>query len=688
MKTSQYFKLSILPLLLCLSLALFAEGDSNGSYDTASQEGTSTNGIDASAFGSLVIQSGGRLKPVDTFARNHLLNISHKSTFDKQSALTWLFDLLINTESAHERKVVQVKNDNVIMALGLSPNKKHAYSIRAISAAMQEKIEDVRKMYDKQKEHRSLVEKKIIDLYSRIDAVYSLSHSLSCLLPSYESDNEYIQKTFNVKAGEKVSLSHFLLQRQTLQEEAKRLSSKEQGKLNEDDQALLGIFRWLDNNQASNTATLLNIIPPPEGFDTKTWSSPWDLMARPHHSAKELQHLTGLENILKAALHNDQAAFDQAIDDFNQNIERPEHMAMELSYNNIDFFYKSLYFYIAAFLVLIVSFIGLKTPLHFLSFFLFFIGTALHGVGLYYRMEILNRPPVSTLYESIIFVGFMISFFCILIEIVKRDGMGIFIATSAGALLHFIGFSYADEGDTMGMLVAVLNSNFWLATHVVTITIGYGAAFVAGIIAHIYLIATIFQPNEKEKHQTILKNIQGTALVALFFTVLGTILGGIWADQSWGRFWGWDPKENGALLICLWLIFVIHGKIAGILGPVSYAANMILVNVCVAVAWFGVNLLNVGLHSYGFTDSIAMNLYRFCALECLFAFVCYFIIKAKLDQHSTKVWIGLNLLNVGIHYYEITGRLSMNILIFCILECVFTFICFFISNTKLNESKG
>ena len=122
------------------------------------------------------------------------------------------------------------------------------------------------------------------------------------------------------------------------------------------------------------------------------------------------------------------------------------------------------------------------------------------------------------------------------------------------------------------------------------------------------------------------KNLVRSA-VAVFFTLFGTILGGIWSDQSWGRFWGWDPKENGALLIVLWLIMMLHLRIAGLVKPIGFCFGMVFANICVALAWFGVNLLNVGLHSYGFTDNVAMNLFLFILVEFLFGMITYGYIK-------------------------------------------------------------
>jgi ABC-type transport system involved in cytochrome c biogenesis permease subunit len=239
------------------------------------------------------------------------------------------------------------------------------------------------------------------------------------------------------------------------------------------------------------------------------------------------------------------------------------------------------------------------------------------------RMIIMGRPPVSTLYESVVFVGCVAALSGSVVEGVRRDGLGIFVGATIGAILHFIGFGYAADGDTLGMLVAVLNSNFWLATHVVTITIGYGTSIVAGLAGHVYLFWRIFRPRDAGRLADMNRNMVGLTLVALFFTLFGTILGGIWADQSWGRFWGWDPKENGALLIVMWQLLLLHGKVSGQFQPAGFAAGLVVNNIIVSLAWFGVNLLNVGLHSYGFTSHIAVNLAIFCGIELLFAGIAY-----------------------------------------------------------------
>ena len=142
-----------------------------------------------------------------------------------------------------------------------------------------------------------------------------------------------------------------------------------------------------------------------------------------------------------------------------------------------------------------------------------------------------------------------------------------------------------------------------------------------------YFDKLITQKEIEKEINALTKNMIMLNLIALFFMLFGTILGGIWADQSWGRFWGWDPKENAALLIVMWQILIIHLRISGLIKPLEFAFGMIISNIFLAFGWFGVNLLGVGLHSYGFTDSIATNLALFILFELWFAIGIYFLIK-------------------------------------------------------------
>ena len=176
----------------------------------------------------------------------------------------------------------------------------------------------------------------------------------------------------------------------------------------------------------------------------------------------------------------------------------------------------------------------------------------------------------------------------------------------------------------MEMMRAVLDSNFWLATHVVTITIGYSGTFLAGAIAIGYTLAPSPRPAARPVDvKALVAMVYGIICFALFFSFVGTVLGGIWADQSWGRFWGWDPKENGALLIVLWNAIILHARWGGLVQRARHHGDgRSSATSSPACSWFGVNMLGVGLHSYGFMDSAFWALSAFIATQGLLITLC------------------------------------------------------------------
>src|SRR3954469_20102757 len=166
------------------------------------------------------------------------------------------------------------------------------------------------------------------------------------------------------------------------------------------------------------------------------------------------------------------------------------------------------------------------------------------------------------------------------------------------------------------MMRAVLDTNLWLATHVVTVTSGYAATFLAGFLALIYIVRGVFTKSlDKATADSLARMVYGIVCFAMLFSFVGTVLGGIWADQSWGRFWGWDPKENGAVLIVLWNAIVLHARWGGLVKDRGVALLAIFGNVVTAWSWFGTNMLGIGLHSYGFMDKALFWLVSFVMLQ-------------------------------------------------------------------------
>ena len=134
--------------------------------------------------------------------------------------------------------------------------------------------------------------------------------------------------------------------------------------------------------------------------------------------------------------------------------------------------------------------------------------------------------------------------------------------------------------------------------------------FCRGLVGYrLYLCAGVLTPSlSTETGRQICRMIYGTLCFATFFSFVGTVLGGLWADDSWGRFWGWDPKENGALIIVLWNILVLHSCWGGLVQQRGLAVLAVAGNIAVGWSWFGVNELGVGLHSYGFTEGVLLAL--------------------------------------------------------------------------------
>jgi cytochrome c biogenesis factor len=166
-----------------------------------------------------------------------------------------------------------------------------------------------------------------------------------------------------------------------------------------------------------------------------------------------------------------------------------------------------------------------------------------------------------------------------------------------------IAHNLALGGDTMIMLQAVLDTNFWLATHVVIVTLGYASTYVAGFLAIVYILRGVLTRGlDEATGRSLARMVYGIICFATLFSFIGTVLGGIWADQSWGRFWGWDPKENGALIIVLWNALLLHARWGGIVRERGLMALTVGGNIVTSWSWFGTNMLGIGLHAYGFMN--------------------------------------------------------------------------------------
>ncbi|HLP40788.1 MAG TPA: cytochrome c biogenesis protein CcsA, partial [Fibrobacteria bacterium] len=316
--------------------------------------------------------------------------------------------------------------------------------------------------------------------------------------------------------------------------------------------------------------------------------------------------------------------FDLALKHFGKAVEERKtgkaagrHGDLEVLYNRVQPFKNAKILYLVSLLAVLASFIGRGRWAYRTALVVCLAALLPHTWGIASRMILMSRPPITNLFETFISVAWVCCALGLATEWLQKNRLGLLIATFSASALLFISDKYAAEGDTLSMLVAVLDTNFWLSTHVVTISLGYAGCCAAGIAGHVYLIQRMLGADRAALTSTF-KAIYGILAFGLVFSFIGTVLGGIWADQSWGRFWGWDPKENGALLIVLWCTVLFHARMGGRIRELGMAVGSVIGITVVLFAWFGINLLGVGLHSYGFSSGVFFYFVLFIVLESLF----------------------------------------------------------------------
>ena len=582
----------------------------------------------APSIGDLPVQHEGRIKPVDTVAGVHLLSSYGRRSLREIGPAAWWAEVVLDAEAADERRFFRIRNPEVVAALELPERAKGKYTFPEVRDALIPQEANLRVLHSRERAERTLVETQLVELHMAALRYRGLGGAMSCLVRQFALEDSTLAAEFELLVGEMASYRHFALRRPVFQHALERLEATPEEEWTAADLELDRLARRLGQVRMEAGNASLAIIPPQEGTGSREWVAPWDLLDGREPAPLQLSVMDGWEEVLAARAAGDLDRESALVTDLlavvgtgEDGLPEQRLLRLEAWSNSAGIFPKSTSFYVLSFLLLAVSWLGKTHLLRRLAMVSLGLAVGIHTGGLLLRMIIMGRPPVSTLYESVVFVGLVAGLTGMIVEWLRKDGLGLFVGSILGALLHFVGFGYAADGDTLGMLVAVLNSNFWLATHVVTITIGYGCSVVAGLAGHVYLVRRIARRGDREEMAGLVRSLTGLTLVALFFTLLGTILGGIWADQSWGRFWGWDPKENGALLIVMWQLLLLHGRLSGHFKPAGFAAGLVFGNVIVAMAWFGVNLLNVGLHTYGFTESIAVNLGIFCGFEVLFILI-------------------------------------------------------------------
>jgi ABC-type transport system involved in cytochrome c biogenesis permease subunit len=348
------------------------------------------------------------------------------------------------------------------------------------------------------------------------------------------------------------------------------------------------------------------LIPPPQGG--REWRSLREALAYEKQSGAKDPDVRAYRAMLAAYAGNDVKGFNAALAAYRGEVDAQAGAAsqkagVELFFNNFAPFYQCAVLYVFVFVLGCLSWVGWSRPLSRAAFGLAVVTLVVHTAALVMRMYIQGRPPVTNLYSSAIFIGWAGVGVCLALEALFRNGICVVLAAVSGAVTMLIAHLLA-SGDTLEVLQAVLDTNFWLATHVTCVTLGYSATYVAGLFGMAYILCaglSLVVPSlDRGLLRSLAQIVYGVVCFATLFSFTGTVLGGIWADQSWGRFWGWDPKENGALLIVIWNALILHARWGGLVKARGVAVLAVLGNIITSWSWFGTNMLGVGLHSYGF----------------------------------------------------------------------------------------
>ena len=553
-------------------------------YFQAAQPSDPVDGFHIQEFARLPIVDRGRDKPMDTFARVSLMVMNDGfQTFKPDISEKEKVEL-----TTLKNKSARTPEENKTFS-SLSEKDKRQPAVRWLLDVMTSRFSD-NHIAEKHKVFR------------------------------IENDQLLGLLALQPRPGLRYSIEEFAPQIGELEKAGKAADQKENAKKDAFDKSVLQLAHHLQSYMEIASLQTPLVIPAGKGEDWK----PFMQAALESRNANQADPNAGMNptvskfgEMLLSYLKNEPLNFNKALIEYRELITKELPVQSEISgfevfFNHFAPFYHCIVVYLFVFLISCFAWVTAPATLNKTAFWLCILTLLVHTWALGSRMHIQGRPPVTNLYSSAIFIGWGCVLGCLLLEGIYKNGIGNIVGSVTGSLTLLIAQHLSAEGDTLEMMQAVLDTNFWLATHVTCVTLGYTATFVAGFLGIIYVVMGIVTTTlTPERDKSLTQMIYGVVCFAMLFSFVGTVLGGIWADQSWGRFWGWDPKENGALLIVIWNAIILHARWGGMAKSRGVALLAIAGNMVTGWSWFGTNQLGVGLHAYGFNDQLAWGLTAF-----------------------------------------------------------------------------
>ena len=617
-----------------------------------------------SRFAKLPLIFNGRVQPMDSLARNSLLQIRGITEVPlegngaggawgaleelraqggelserrwnqfakhpkKLKPADWLLEVFCDPRKADDRYVFVINHPDLRGLLklegGLEKSGLHFYRFNDIKPRLDDLQSQMERIGKVDASHRTPFDRAVVQLNNAFSLYFRLKNTLQP-----EDTADFSREIDDYLAA--VAQARALAQERQAKGE----------KLDEDaTAALLAPVQRIARRYDAMARMETPLIVPPTKHETHAhaWQRMGDAMLEaPGEGVPEsVRLLAGLATTYRAG---DAAKFNQLLGDYQALLEK-QGLVVELTkavresfFNQLLAFKRSLYVYLMAFLLVLLYWANLNDVWRVAAQRLVILGFVVHTAGLLFRMWLEGRPPVTNLYSSAIFIGWGAVVLGLVLEKFYRDGIGLIVATALGFLSLIVAHNLSLAGDTMEMMRAVLDTNIWLATHVVVVTLGYASTFVAGFLALVYITRGVFTKTlDATTAKGLARMVYAIVCFATLFSFVGTVLGGIWADQSWGRFWGWDPKENGALLIVIWNALILHLRWGGMIRERGLMNCAIVGNIVTSWSWFGVNMLGIGLHSYGFMDA---------AFKWLMLFVGSQLLLIALGLLPTRYWMSL-----------------------------------------------
>ncbi|MCM8542702.1 MAG: cytochrome c biogenesis protein CcsA [Lentisphaeraceae bacterium] len=606
-------------------------------------------------FSELPLVFEGRVKPFDTLARNSLRVMSDSEDIyhvvngnkEKVPPIVWLLDVISGHKRGEEYRMIRIHHPDIVKNLELEYNKEfnskytpaelyapidhdHGDGHSHKSIKRQVIREEAQTASETPAKKRTAYQSELLRLNTRLNTFDVLRNSFLSrdftdqeLILFYNNLSQYIGSSFPrpipTVRGEWESLI-FMNVRRFSGEQAEAcwkhmnslLTNWQQDKYEDFNKSLIDYQGAL----AETIVTAREFLKgKEETINAKEKAIPESLKALSGKALEEKREseFTYIFNSRKY-LHDQNELWGSSLG----------KMKFERFFNNFSPFYLSIVLYVMVFITTCFAFLFFTKEIWKVATVGLAITFIVHSFAIYCRYYISGYPPVTSLYSSAVFIGWGVAGIGLVLELVFKRFFGIIVSCIAGVICLFIAHNLSmTEQDTMGMMRAVLDTKFWLTIHVITITLGYTATFLAGGIGLFWFFGKLTKRITKAAEKEIMKAIYGVICYGMFLSFVGTVLGGLWADDSWGRFWGWDPKENGALLIVIWNAIILHSKWCGMIRSRGLAGLALFGNIITAFSWFGVNLLGVGLHSYGFTDSGFMILLAFTGFHLLLIALLY-----------------------------------------------------------------